>query len=105
MTSEDPKSRLTTPEANEMKSVECMSHALEELNGAKEYVTMAYAMKGHHPDLASKLREMARQEMQHGQNFFDMSQNSEQEHGDGYADKVAEYAECRATIKMMLDSM
>lgn len=30
---------------------------------------------------------------------------AEQEHGDGYADKVAEYAECRATIKIMLDSM
>ena len=88
-----------------MKAIECMSHALEELDGAKEYVTMADAMKGHHHDWSSKLREMARQEMQHGQNFFDMSQKAEQEHGDGYADKVAEYAECRAKSKIMLDSM
>lgn len=32
-------------------------------------------------------------------------EKAEQEHGDGYADKVAEYAECRAKIKIMLDSM
>ena len=32
MTSEDMKSRLTTPGA-----IECMSHALEELDGAKEF--------------------------------------------------------------------
>lgn len=48
-------------------------------------------------------RSMPREELL--EMIFDMLQKAEQEHGDGYADKVAEYAECRATIKMMLDSM
>lgn len=88
-----------------MNALDCMKHAMEELNSAKEYVAMAYAMKGAHSDWASKLREMARQEMQHAENFYQMSQKAEKEHGDGYAQCVAEYAECRATVKMMIDSM
>ena len=84
-----------------MKAAQWLERALEELDGAKEYVALAYAEKNSAP----KLREMARQELQHGQNLFEMSRDAEYEDDDGTDDLVAKYAQCRATVKMMIDSM